>query len=233
MDLPEPDSPTIAVVVPRLTLKETSSTAVKSVDLPRPRAQLEDLAQVLDLQDVVGMAGSTTPSRRGASRSVGFHAQFLGDLDAPGRQRRRRGHQPLGVRVLRVLQQLQRGAGFDDLAAVHDHHLVGALGGQAEVVGDQQHRRAQFRGHLVQVVQDLALHRHVQGRRRLVGDEQARLAGQADGDQRALAHAAGELVRVLLGPAGGVGQAGLGQDLGDVAPGPPGSPLAFSVSRTW
>ena len=43
VDLPDPDSPTIAVVVPRLTLKETSSTAVKSVDLPNPARSLKTL----------------------------------------------------------------------------------------------------------------------------------------------------------------------------------------------
>ncbi len=35
VDLPDPDSPTTAVVVPRATEKDTLSTAVKSVDRPQ------------------------------------------------------------------------------------------------------------------------------------------------------------------------------------------------------
>ena len=43
----------------------------------------------------------------------------------------------------------------------------------------------------------LALHGDVEGGRRFVGDDQLGLAGKGDGDQHALAHAAGQLVRVL------------------------------------
>ena len=46
-------------------------------------------------------------------------------------------------------------------------------------------------------LEDLRLDRDVEGGGRLVGDEQPRRAGQRHRDQRALPHAAGELVRVL------------------------------------
>jgi hypothetical protein len=45
---------------------------------------------------------------------------------------------------------------------------------------------------------DLRLDRHVERGRRLVGDQQAGLAGQRHRDHHALAHAARELVRVVL-----------------------------------
>ena len=51
--------------------------------------------------------------------------------------------------------------------------------------------------HLLDQGENLALHRHVQRRRRLVRDDQLRAAGEGDGDQHALAHAAGQLVRIL------------------------------------
>ena len=50
-------------------------------------------------------------------------------------------------------------------------------------------------------LEDLGLDRHVERGRRLVGDEQARLAAQRHRDHRALAHAAAELVRVVVDPA--------------------------------
>ena len=49
-------------------------------------------------------------------------------------------------------------------------------------------------------VEDLRLDGHVQRRGRLVGDQQLRIAGQRHGDHHALAHAAGQLVRILAHP---------------------------------
>ena len=51
-------------------------------------------------------------------------------------------------------------------------------------------------GELRQQVADLRLHDHVESRGGLVGEEHLGLAGQRHGDDGALAHAAGELVRV-------------------------------------
>ena len=125
---------------------------------------------------------------------------------AHGRHAGRRLHQRLGVRVLRVLQQLACRPGLHHRAAVHHHQFGGAFGCQSQIVGNQQHGRAQFLGHRVDLVQDGALHRYIQCRRRLVCDQQPRPAGQANGDQGTLAHAAGEFMRVLLGTFLGVGQ---------------------------
>ena len=53
---------------------------------------------------------------------------------------------------------------------------------------------------LVQQVEDLRLHRHVQRRGRLVGHQQRGIAGQRHGDHHALAHAARQLVRIAVRP---------------------------------
>ena len=50
---------------------------------------------------------------------------------------------------------------------------------------------------LAQQREDLRLHRHVERRGRLVGDQQFGIAGQRHGDHGALAHAARQLVRIL------------------------------------
>lgn len=70
-------------------------------------------------------------------------AAFLGGDDAPGGQGRGRGHESLGVRVLRVLEHFQGGAGFDDLPLVHHDDVLGAFGGETQIVGDEQHGGAQ------------------------------------------------------------------------------------------
>ena len=65
------------------------------------------------------------------------------------------------------------------------------------------------------MVEDAALDGDIQGGGRLVGDQQLGVCGHADGDKRALAHAAGELVGELLGAAFRVGQAGFLEKGGD------------------
>ena len=81
---------------------------------------------------------------------------------------------------------------------MHDDAL-GALGGDAEVVGDEQHGRAVLAAQVVDEVEDAALHGDVERARRLVGDHELGLEGHGVGDEHPLAHAARELVRVLAG----------------------------------
>lgn len=71
---------------------------------------------------------------------------------------------------------------------------------------------------MLEVVQDGLLHGHVECRGRLVGDKKLRASGQADTDERALAHTTGELVRVLLGATLGVGKPSFLKDLHHALP---------------
>ena len=68
---------------------------------------------------------------------------------------------------------------LDDLAGVHHGDAVAHAGDDAEVVGDQQHGDVEALLQVGEEVEDLRLDRHVEGRRRLVGDEQLRFARQA------------------------------------------------------
>ena len=141
-------------------------------------------------------------------------AAILDDgLDALRRDARRRRDQALRVRVDRVLEDDPARTRLDDLAVLHHDDALGALGGETEVVRDEEHRGALLLRQLRHVVEDDALHRHVERRGRLVGDEQLGVGGEADADQRALTHAARELVRILVHPLLGVGEAGLLQHL--------------------
>ena len=87
-----------------------------------------------------------------------------------------------------------------EATAVHDDDLVGHVGDDAEVVGDDDDRGAELALEVLEQVEDLRLHGDVEGRGRLVGDEQARVVHQGHRDHHALAHAAGELVRVVVDP---------------------------------
>ena len=60
------------------------------------------------------------------------------------------------------------------------------------------HGRAGLLAQLAQQVEDLRLDRDVERGGRLVGDQQRRRAGERHGDHHALAHAAGQLVRILV-----------------------------------
>ena len=67
-------------------------------------------------------------------------------------------------------------------------------------------------------LEDLRLHRHVERGRRLVGDQHVRVAGERHGDHHPLALAAGELVRVGVDAALGLGDADERQELDDPRP---------------
>ena len=68
----------------------------------------------------------------------------------------------------------------------------------AEVVADEQAGEALLALQLLEQVEHLGLHRHVERGRGLVGDQQVGLEREGAGDADALALTAGELVRVAV-----------------------------------
>ena len=84
-------------------------------------------------------------------------------------------------------EDLAHRAAFHHAAVAHDHHVVRQRGDDAHVVRDQRQRHAAFVHQLAQQLQQLRLHRHVERRRRFVGDQQFRIAGQRHGDHDTLA----------------------------------------------
>ena len=88
--------------------------------------------------------------------------------------------------MLRVVEDVTHRAAFENLAVVHHGHIIGDFGHHAEVVGDEDHAHARLGLQLAQQLEDLELHGHVEGRGRLVGDEQLGMAGDGHGNHHAL-----------------------------------------------
>jgi hypothetical protein len=136
-------------------------------------------------------------------RRVGEIRGRAGDADeAPQRpaQRRKRVEQAARVRMLRRGLKAGGRCGLDDLARVHDRDPVGELDQQRQVVGDEQDSEAELLLEVLHLLEDLALHDDVERGGRLVHDQELGLEGQGHGDDHALAHAAGELVRESADP---------------------------------
>ena len=113
-------------------------------------------------------------------------------------QLQHRGQQPLGIGMLRIVEDRVDRAALDDAAELHHHHLLGDLGDDAHVMGDEHHRHAVAGLQLLDQLEDLGLGGDVERRGRLVGDQQLGLAGQRHGRHGALAHAAGELEGIAV-----------------------------------
>ena len=127
------------------------------------------------------------------------------NADERGRAVGMAGEQRARVGMRRRVEDRQHRARLDRLAGIDDAEIVAQLGDDAEIVGHEQQRDAELAHQLAQQQQDLVLGRDVERRGRLVGDHQARRAGERRGDQQALALAAGELVRIALERRLGIG----------------------------
>ena len=101
------------------------------------------------------------------------------------------------IRARRRGESARTGPCSTSWPSIHHRDAVGHLGDDAEVVRDEQQRQVEARLQLAHQVEHLRLNRDVERRRRLVGDDERRLAGERDGDHHALPHAAGQLVRVV------------------------------------
>ncbi len=129
------------------------------------------------------------------------------------------GQQGTGVGMVHVLEEVRRTGDLDHPARVHHLDPVRMPGDHAHVVRDQQHRHAEAVLEVVQQGEDLRLDGDVQGGRGLVGDQQLGLTTQRHRDHHPLAHAAGELVRVVAEPLGRPWQADQAEHLGRLGPG--------------
>lgn len=81
-------------------------------------------------------------------------------------------------------------AGFHHPAEIEHQHIVGDQPHDGEVVADEDQRQAEFLAQLAQKRDDLALDRDVEGRNRLVADDELRLGDDRAGDADALRLAA-------------------------------------------
>ena len=103
------------------------------------------------------------------------------------------------VRVQRPGEQLVGRRDLDDPAEVHHGDPVGDVADDREVVGDEDVGEVELLLQVDEQVQHLRLDRDVEGRDRLVGDDELRLQHERPGEADALPLAAAELVRVAAG----------------------------------
>ena len=75
--------------------------------------------------------------------------------------------------------------------------LIAQLRGKPQIVGDENDRGRVLALHLGDQPENLRVNGDIERGRRLVGDNEARVAGKSQGDQHTLAHAAGQLMRIL------------------------------------
>ena len=76
--------------------------------------------------------------------------------------------------MARVLKDYVDRPNFDDTAGEHDRHALAVLGDNTEVVRDHERGHVPLLDKLAQQVEDLRLHRDVEPRGRLIGDQKAR-----------------------------------------------------------
>ena len=99
--------------------------------------------------------------------------------------------------MARRFHDLTRRPGLHDVAGIDHADAVAHLRDDTEVVGDQYDGcSALALLQAAQQLEDLGLHRDVEGGGRLVGDDELGVQDQRAGDDDALLHAAAELVRI-------------------------------------
>ena len=110
---------------------------------------------------------------------------FVAGIDARNAlQQRRR------VGMAGILKDLLDRSGLDDAAAIHDGYAVRDFCDDAEVVRDEDHRRARFSLAPREHRQDLRLHSDVERRRGFVRENEFGLSGHRHRNDRALPHPA-------------------------------------------
>ncbi len=106
--------------------------------------------------------------------------------------------QSIGVGVPGLRAQLVAGRRFDDATGVHNGHVVGDLQQERQVVRDEDHGEAEAIAEVGDLSENLALDHHIEGRRRLIHDDELWIESQRDGNDGTLPHAATQLVRKAM-----------------------------------
>ncbi len=162
-----------------------------------------------------------------------LHAGLCQRLAHHGRNARRQRQQLARIGGLRPGKQLLHRRRLDHLAVAHHMHLVGYLGDDRQVMGDQQHPHIGLLGGAHHQLQHLGLDGVIQRGGGLVGNQQGRLARHRNGQHHTLAHAARELERVILQQLRRPGQAHAGQQVNGLGPALAARELALVVQHLF
>ena len=135
-----------------------------------------------------------------AGRRIEGRRQFASQANALaaifGPRRRRRGKKRPRIGVLRFGIEHVLGRDLDRPAEIHDHHPVRHMFHHRQVVADEDIGEVQPLLEIGEKIEDLRLDRDVEGRDRLVENEDLRLQHERAGDRDALALAAREHMRI-------------------------------------
>ena len=101
----------------------------------------------------------------------------------------------------RIVEQLIRLGQLDDLAEIHHRDTMAEMAHHAQIMGDEQISQIELLSQILQQVDYLGLDRHVEGRDRLVADNEFRSHRQGPRDADALPLAAAHFVRITVGEA--------------------------------
>ena len=102
------------------------------------------------------------------------------------------------AQILKLLKELQARFGMALMLITHDLGIVRKMADRVLVMTKGEVVEAGPVAQPVDEVEDLGLHRDVERRRGLVGDEKCGIAGERHGDHDALALPAGKLVRIAV-----------------------------------
>ena len=184
-----------------------SGCFLKMTAHPLPAAQIDPGGRLF-----VAARGRLRTARR--ETAAGRHLREWRHLAADRRQGRaapadirERGEEFLCVGMARTGEETFARRFFDDLPGVHHADALRHLRHHAQIVGDQQHPHAAFGLQAAQEIENLRLDGDIKRGRRLVGDQQARLARERHGDHHPLLHAAGKLKRIFDQTARRIGDA--------------------------
>ena len=135
----------------------------------------------------------------GMALSRGIEPSICGQPLAGRRSTRwDRAHQAPGVRMRAAPDHVAYRTDLDNTSGIHHLDPVTGFGDDAHVVRDEHHRRATLAAQPFEERDDLRLDRHIQRRGGPVGDQQLRPRAQRERHHHPLAHATGELVRVVV-----------------------------------
>src|SRR5262245_30760446 len=206
--LPQPLSPTSPNVSPRRRVKSTPSTALTSPTRRRarmPSVTGKNLRRLLTSRSVeASVAGTVMPQLRSRRRSRGRVSTRTGGPPAlPAR----------AAAMARAVIDRRRRPALHDAARIHHVDPLGVTRHHPEIVCDNDECRVEPTRQPIHQFEDLRLDGHVERGRRLVCDDELGIAGDRDRDHDALAHAARELVRILLETAGRIGDADQAEQL--------------------
>ena len=151
-----------------------------------------------DIRDSAARTGSPAAGRRGPGTTPGIVARRVVAGAALGHRRQQR----RGIRMLAARRRAHRRGAPRRPAPAYmttTRRAISATTPMLCVTSISAMPRSLLQP--AQQVEDLRLDRHVERGRRLVGDQQPRIAGDGHRDHHALVHAAGELMRIVSEPA--------------------------------